>query len=136
MITFPHHTGEPHGILGAQVATSFLERKLSIPSIVVGIERKFSKEQLIRFINEYYGGKEKVVAFSHLCGRKDLIELARELKQEGFVTILGGPQVRQDYDGEPEVDSYTHRFKGLKSIVDIAFQGPVNGLSSKHLGVG
>jgi hypothetical protein len=76
-----------------------------------------------------------VVGFSHLCGRKDLIALAKELKQEGFITILGGPQVRQDYDGEPEVDSYPHRFRGLKSIVDIAFQGPVDGLSSKHLGL-
>ncbi len=159
MIIFTHHTGEPHGILGAQVAATFFERKLSIPSIIVGIERDFSKEKLLHFIDEYYEGKwsptagelpssvqgtrgatssvsigrEKVVGFSHLCGRKDLIALAKELKQEGFITILGGPQVRQDYDGEPEVDSYPHRFRGLKSIVDIAFQGPVNGLSSKHL---
>jgi len=135
MIIFTHHTGEPHGILGAQVAATFFQRKLSIPSIVVGIERKFSKEQLIRFINEYYGGKEKGAAFSHLCGRKDLIELARELKQEGFVTILGGPQVRQDYEGEPEVDSYPHRFRGLKSIFDLAFHGPVDGLRPEHLGL-
>ena len=41
--------------------------------------------------------REKVAAFSHLCGRTDLIELVRELKQEGFTTILGGPQARQDY---------------------------------------
>jgi len=160
MIIFTHHTGEPHGILGAQVAATFFQRKLSIPSIVVGIERDFSKEQLLHFIDEYYEGewsrigkqppsiehscevtsrvcvgKERLVAFSHLCGRKDLIGLAKELKQEGFVTILGGPQVRQDYDGEPEVDSYPHRFRGLKSIFDLAFQGPVDGLSSKHLGL-
>jgi len=38
MIIFTHHSGEPHGILGAQVAATFLERKPSIPSIVVGIE--------------------------------------------------------------------------------------------------
>jgi hypothetical protein len=142
------------------VAATFFERKLSIPSIVVGIERDFSKEKLLHFIDEYYAGRwsptdeppssvqgtrgakspvsvgrEKVVGFSHLCGRKDLIALAKELKQEGFITILGGPQVRQDYCGEPEVDSYPHRFRGLKSIVDISFQGPVNGLSSEHLGL-
>src|SRR5512136_582714 len=99
MIIFTHHTGEPHGILGAQVAATFLERRVSIPSIVVGIERDFSKERLLHFIDEYYDGKwsptskpppsiqhscgatsrfksnnsllagEKVVAFSHLCGR-------------------------------------------------------------------
>src|SRR4030042_597136 len=110
MIIFTHHTGEPHGILGAQVAATYLQRKLSIPSIVVGIEREFSKEQLRRFIDEYYTGTEKQVAFSHLCGRKDIIGLAQELKQEGFMTILGGPQVREDYRGEPEADSYPHRF--------------------------
>jgi hypothetical protein len=133
MIIFTHHTGEPHGILGAQVAATFFQRKLSIPSIVVGIERNFSKEQLLRFINQYYGGREKVVAFSHLCGRKDLIGLAQELKQEGFILLLGGPQVRQDYYGEPEVDSYPHRFRGLKSIFDLAFHGPVDGLRPEHL---
>jgi hypothetical protein len=89
MIIFTHHTGEPHGILGAQVAATFLQRKLSIPCIVVGIERDFSKEQLLRFIDEYYDGKwsptsktpsptqhccgaTKVAAFSHLCGEKIL----------------------------------------------------------------
>jgi hypothetical protein len=76
-----------------------------------------------------------VAAFSHLCGRKDLIGLAGELKQNGFITILGGPQVRQDYEGEPEADAYPQRFKGLKSIFDLAFHGPVDGLRAEHLGL-
>ncbi len=133
MIIFTHHTGETHGILGAQVAATFLQRKLSIPSIVVGIERNFSKERLLRFIDEYYMGKTEAVAFSHLCGRPELMGLIQELKQDGFTTILAGPQARQDYEGEPEVDSHPYRFRGLKSIVDIAFQGPVDGLRSEHL---
>ncbi len=165
MIIFTHHTGEPNGILGAQVAATFLRGKLSIPSIVVGIERNFSKERLLRFIDEYYGGKwrpsikpmaptcrfcgetsransqsdepgspgERVVAFSHLCGRIDILALIQELKQRGFTTILAGPQARQDYKGEPDTDIYPHRFKGLKSIVDIAFQGPVDCLQTEHL---
>jgi hypothetical protein len=135
MIIFTHHTGEPHGLLGAQVAATFFGRKLSINSIVVGIERNFSKERLLRFVDEYYAGKQKIAAFSHLCGRKDLIKLLLELKQEGFATLLGGPQSRQDYVGEPETDSYPHRFSGLKSIVDMAVHGPVDGLQSEHLGV-
>ncbi|MCJ7782312.1 MAG: hypothetical protein MUP41_00135, partial [Desulfobacterales bacterium] len=57
MIIFTHHTGDPHGVLGAQVAATFFDRKLSIPSIVVGIERNFSKERLLRFVDEYYAGK-------------------------------------------------------------------------------
>jgi hypothetical protein len=135
MIFFTHHTGEPHGILGAQVAATFCQRKLSIPSIVVGVERNFSKERLVRFIEEHYAGKEKVVAFSHLCGRKDIIGLTQELKREGFTTVLGGPQARQDYEGEPESNLYPHRFKGLKSIIDVAFQGPVDHLRLEHLGM-
>jgi hypothetical protein len=150
MIIFTHHTGEPHGILGAQVAATFLERRLSIPCIVVGIQRDFSQEKLLRFIGEYYDGKwsptskpqsyiqhssaaTKMVAFSHLCGRIDLIGLVQTLKQKGFVTLLAGPQARQDYNGEPDADRYTHRFPGLKSMVDLAFQGPVDGLGPEHL---
>jgi hypothetical protein len=135
MIIFTHHTGESHGILGAQVAAMFFQRKLLIPSIVVGIERDFSKERLIRFIDEYYAGKERIVAFSHLCGRKDILNLVWELKQAGFVTILGGPQARQDYNGEPDADLHPHRFKGLKSTFDIACQGPVDRIRSEHLGM-
>ncbi len=134
MILFTHHTGEPHGVLGAQVAATFFERRLSIPSIVVGIERDFSKERLLRFIDEYYTGKEKIAAFSHLCGRTDIIGLVQELKEKGFITILGGPQARQDYYGEPDTRSHPHRFRGLQSVVDIAFQGPVDRLRSEDLG--
>ena len=35
MIIFTHHSGEPYGILGAQMAATFLEQKLSIPSIII-----------------------------------------------------------------------------------------------------
>jgi hypothetical protein len=135
MIIFTHHTGESHGILGAQVAATFFQRSLSIPSIVVGIERNFSKERLLRFIDEYYARRERVVAFSHLCGRRDLIELAQEIKQYAFITILGGPQVRQDYNGEPDAESHPHRFRGLKPTMDIAFHGPVDHLKLEHLGM-
>src|SRR4030042_99423 len=133
MIIFTHHTGEPHSILGAQVAATFFRQKLSIPTIVVGIKRDFSKERLLRFIDEYYAGKDRVVAFSHLCGRKDLIALVGGLKKQGFTTILGGPQAKQHYRGEPSTDAYPHRFKGLHSVMDAAFQGPIDGFRSDHL---
>lgn len=133
MIIFIHHTGEPHGILGAQVAATFFQRKLSVPTIVVGIERNFSKESLFHFIDQYYEGREKVVAFSHLCGRKDLIQLIQELKKKGFMTILGGPQAILDYEGEPEAEDYQNRFKGLKSVIDLCYQGPVDGFQLDHL---
>ncbi len=132
MIIFTHHTGEPHGILGAQLAATYFQQRLSIPTLVVGIKRNFSKEKLFHFIDEHYEGKEKVIAFSHLCGRKDLLELVRDLKQRGFVTLLGGPQARQDYEGEPATHIYPHRFKGLRSTIDLACQGPVDGFRTDH----
>ncbi len=133
MILITHHTGESHGILGPQLTATFFQQKLSIPSIVVGIERNFSRENLFRFIDEHYTGEKRVIAFSHLCGRKDLIELVRELKQKGFFTLLGGPQARQDYEGEPEVDHHPHRFRGMRFTIDLAFQGPIDGFKSEHL---
>jgi hypothetical protein len=135
MIILTHHTGESHAILGAQVAATFFQRRLSMPSIVVGIKRNFSKQRLLCFVDDYYGGKQKIVAFSHLCGRKDLLRLIDELKQVGFTTLLGGPQSRQDYVGEPDTGAYPHRFSGLKSIVDVAVHGPVDGLQSVHQGM-
>lgn len=128
-----HHSGEPHGILGAQLAASFFQKRLSLSSKVIGVERNFSKENLLQYLKDYYRDKEKIVAFSHLCGRRDLIELIKELKEKGFVTLLGGPQAKQDYEGEPETDRYPHRFKGLKSILDIAYQGPVDGFRMEDL---
>ncbi len=126
-----HHSGESHGILGAQLAASFFQKRLSLPSKVIGVERNFSKEKLLQYLKDYYQGKESIIAFSHLCGRRDLIELMKELKGKGFITLLGGPQAKQDYEGEPETDLYPHRFKGLKSILDITYQGPVDGFCTE-----
>ncbi len=133
MIIFTHHTGEPHGILGAQIAATFLQRRLSIPSIVVGVERNFSRERLLGFVQDYYAKRERIVAFSHLCGRKDLIDLTGELKAQGFFTILGGPQAGEDYAGEPEADLHPNRFSGMRSMIDVAFHGPVDRLGSEDL---
>lgn len=133
MILITHHSGEPHGILGAQLAASFFEKRLSLPSKVIGVERNFSKTNLLRYLEDYYQGRERIVAFSHLCGRRDLIDLIQELKEKGFITLLGGPQAKEDYEGEAETDRYPHRFKGLKSVLDIAFQGPVDGFRKGDL---
>lgn len=133
MIIFTHHTGESHGILGAQLAATFLQRSLSRPAIVVGVLREFSKERLLDFVEGHESGKDKIAAFSHLCGRRDLIALAADLKQRGFLTLLGGPQAVQDYRGEPGADSFINRFGGLRSVIDIAFQGPVDRLRAEDL---
>ncbi len=126
MILITHHTGEPHGILGAQTASTYLTEYLHIPSIVVGVERHFSKELLLKFLDDYYEGKEKIIGFSHLCGRKDLVDLIGAIKERGFFTILGGPQAKEDYYGEPDSGNSKTRFRGLNSVIDLAVQGPVD----------
>lgn len=64
MILITYHSGQPHGILGAQLAASFFQKRFSLPSIVIGVERNFSKESLLYHIDNYYEGKERIIAFS------------------------------------------------------------------------
>jgi hypothetical protein len=128
MILITHHTGEPHGILGAQTASTYLTENLHMPSIVVGVEREFSKELLLKFLDNYYEGKERIIGFSHLCGRKDLVDLISAVKERGFFTVLGGPQAKEDYYGEPDSKDCKTRFRGLNSVIDLAVQGPVDRL--------
>lgn len=133
MVIITHHTGEPHSILGAQVAATFISQKLDIPSVVVGVVRDFVQKNLLEFIEEYYRGKERIVCFSHLCGRQDLVGLIKTLKERGFRTILGGPQAVQDYRGEVGTDQYPLRFRGLKDCVDLAFSGPIDYVTRDHI---
>ena len=133
MVIITHHTGEPHAILGAQIAATYITQRLGIASIVVGVMRDFDQEKLVELIREYYTNKERIICFSHLCGRKDLIGLIRILKDEGFRTILGGPHAVQDYMGETDTDKYPLRFIGLKDMVDLAFSGPVDHFTFDHL---
>jgi hypothetical protein len=133
MLICTHHSGEPHGILGAQAASTYFSRQLGIPSIVVGLTRDFQKEKFLTFIEEHYHTKERVIGFSHLSGRKDIFELISSLHAMGFTAILGGPQALQDYKGEPDAEKFPHRFQGLKDRIDIVVQGPVDGVQRKHL---
>ena len=134
MVLITHHTGETHGILGAQAAATHLTRNLDLPSIVVGVEREFSKENVLQFLEHYYQDKERVIGFSHLCGRKDLIELIGLAKERGFLTVLGGPQAYIDYYGEPDSELFPRRFKGLRNVVDLAIQGPIDVLKREDFG--
>lgn len=133
MIIFTHHTGEPHGILGAQAAATFFTRRLGISSIVVGVQREFDAETLFRFIEDHYRDQTRMIAFSHLCGRKDLVALAEELKRRDFRVILGGPQARVDYYGEDGQNAFPYRFKGLGHCIDLAIQGPVHLITKEQV---
>ncbi|HVN24211.1 MAG TPA: hypothetical protein VMT71_09570 [Syntrophorhabdales bacterium] len=120
-------------MLGAQVAATYFSRQLAIPSMAVGLTRDFEKELFLSFAEEHYKGKERIIGFSHLSGRKDIFELITILREIGFTIILGGPQALQDYTGEPESDRFPHRFQGLKDRIDIVVQGPVEGLGPEHV---
>ena len=133
MILITHHTGEPHGILGAQAAGTHLATRLNTPVMVLGIARSFSRKLLLQFLDDYYADKEKIIGFSHLCGRKDLVDLIGATKERGFFTLLGGPQAEQDYYGEIDADRYPTRFRGLHKVIDLAIQGPVHSLKREHL---
>jgi hypothetical protein len=133
MIILTHHTGEPHSILGSQVAATFLTKNLEKPAIVLGVTRDFVRDNLLEFLDDHYRGRERIICFSHLSGRKDLIELIGILRGDGFRTILAGPQAGQDYTGEQETDRYPLRFKGLKDTVHLAFDGPVDHFTRDHL---
>jgi hypothetical protein len=133
MIILTHHTGEPHGVLGAQAAATTISEKLSVACIVVGLQRQFSVENLLAFVEQHYRGSDRIVAFSHLCGRKDIFELIPLLHAAGYRTILAGPQAAQDYRGEPGWEDHPHRFRGLKDCIDLAFHGPVDLLTRSQL---
>ncbi len=133
MILITHHTGEPHGLLGVQVAATYLTKKLARPSMVVGVERQFSTERLLDFIEDYYQGKKRVIGFSHLCGRKDLIAVIGAARSRGYFTILGGPQAKVDFYGEAGAATRPHRFQGLQNTIDLAIQGPVDALKEQDL---
>jgi radical SAM superfamily enzyme YgiQ (UPF0313 family) len=129
MIILSHHTGESYGLLGPQLVASFISSQLGIPTFVVGLLRKFDRRELFRFLEEHYKNQKKIIGFSHLCGRPDLLELMGELKTSGFRTVLGGPQAISDFLGEEGAEKSPWRFKGLKDRVDFGYGGPVDGLS-------
>lgn len=133
MIIFTHHTGEPHGILGAQTAATYITKRLSIPCIVIGLQRGFSTEALLSFVDQYHTDKPRIAAFSHLCGRKDIFDLVPLLRGAGYRTVLGGPQAAQDYRGEDHHQKYRHRFQGFRDLFDVALHGPVDHVTGEYL---
>jgi hypothetical protein len=59
-----------------------------------------------------------------LSGREDLFLFAKELKGEGAITILAGPQTECDFIGETGWENYPYRFRGLSDGFSFALQGP------------
>ena len=119
-----YYKGERYGMLGPQMAATVIRRLCPYECIVIVLPTGYKKTRLKREIGNYFGGQTPIVGFSNLCGRKDLISLAGELKREGAITILAGPQAAVDYCGEKEWRNWLHRFKGFSDYFTFALQGP------------
>jgi hypothetical protein len=116
--------GETYGLLGPQVAATVIQEHSPYDCVVIAVTREDDKNLLKKVLADFFGPERLLVAFSYLSGRDDLFSLARELKAEGALTILAGPQADVDYLGETGWRDYAHRFRGLSKHFSFAFHGP------------
>ncbi|MFC1978459.1 hypothetical protein ACFLVP_00530 [Chloroflexota bacterium] len=117
-----------YSLLGPQMAATIIEDNSDYECNVLAIGRDFDKKLAKVCIEKLLDGSQPIVGFSHLAERSDLYNLARELKEEGAVTILGGPQSDVNYVGEIGWQQYDHRFHGLADAFTFAIHGPAEQL--------
>ena len=116
--------GETYGLLGPQMAATIIEAHGGCECIVIAVTREDDKAALKAALADYFAAQQPVIGFSALSGREDLFSLAGELRAEGAVTILAGPQANVDFSGEIEWRRHPHRFKGYWDCFDFGLQGP------------
>jgi hypothetical protein len=132
--------GESYGILGPQMAATVISDHAGYDCVVIAVTRDDDKSLIKKAITDYFNSEKPIIGFSTLSGREDLFSFAKELKSEGVVTILAGPQADVDYMGEINWPDYPHRFAGLSEHFTFAIHGPaeqgvllLNGLDSGKL---
>ena len=116
--------GETYGLLGPQLAATIIQNETPYECIVIAVTREDDKASIEKALADYFGMQRPVIGFSALSGREDLFSLARELRKEGAVTILAGPQANVDFIGEQGWKSRSHRFKGLSTNFSFGLHGP------------
>ncbi len=119
-----YFAGESYGLLGPQMAATIIQENTPYDCIVVTVAREDDKTILKRALAEYFGAERPIIGFSLLSGRQDLFALAQELKDEGALTILAGPQADVDYLGETDWQIHPHRFPGLAASFSLSLPGP------------
>jgi len=115
-------------LLGPQIAATIIQSNTGYECIVVAVGHDFDKELIKKNVIQLAGGERPIIGFSNLGGRPELWELAKELKAEGAITILGGPQADVDYIGETGWEQHPNRFPGVKDSFNLALQGPAEQL--------
>jgi len=115
---------ETYGLLGPQMAATIIADNTPYECIVIGVAREDDKGPLKNALADYFGAQRPIVGFSALSGREDLFALAGEMKAEGAITILAGPQADVDFLGEQDWQNHAHRFKGLCENFSFGLHGP------------
>ena len=115
---------ESYGLLGPQLAATIIQDHSPYDCIVIAVTRGDDKTSIKKALADYFGKERPIIGFSALSGREDLFSLARELRKEGAVTILAGPQANVDFVGEPDWQSHPYRFKGLSKNFNFGLHGP------------
>ena len=115
---------ETYGLLGPQMAATVIRENTPFDCIVIVVTRDDDKILLKKALADYFGGARPIIGFSTLSGRSDLFSFAGELKDEGALTILAGPQADVDYLGEKNWQNHPHRFHGLSTNFSFSLHGP------------
>ncbi|MBW2038037.1 MAG: radical SAM protein [Deltaproteobacteria bacterium] len=119
-----YFAGETYGLLGPQMAATVIQENTPYDCIVIAVAREDDKALLKKALADYFGQERPIIGFSTLSGRDDLFSFAKDLKDEGAVTILGGPQADVDYLGEKGWRDHPHRFRGLSANFTFSLHGP------------
>lgn len=117
--------GETYGLLGPQMAATLIDANTPYECIVIAVAREDDKSLLKDALCGYFGKERPLIGFSCLSGREDLFNFAKDLTDEGWLTILAGPQADVDFSGEVDCKDFPHRFQGLSKHFACALQGPV-----------
>ena len=123
-IIVSYFKGETYGLLGPQMAATIIQDHTPYDCIVIAVTREDDKAAIKKVLAELFKAQRPVVGFSTLSGSEDLFALAKELRAEGAVTILAGPQADVDFLGEKGWQVHPHRFKGFSENFNFGLHGP------------
>ncbi len=115
---------ENYGLLGPQMAATIIQDHTPYECVVVAVTNHYDRAAVKKALADYFAAERPVIGFSALGGREDLFSLAKELRDEGALTILAGPQANVDFSGEEGWQDRPHRFKGLSENFNLGLHGP------------